>query len=447
MCYTDHSVWTVCAHVNHTQHTCKRGPILSRFSACLGWTGWSACKPSQKWVYRIRLGFCPECVEVFEPQFNTKDIRAILNYWTWKASTDSTDTRYSHGFTKGILKANPFDVPVFQIWGVPARPEPTEEEGLLEHELLARSLDLFWIPDHHNRLTAAIQARRATKDYFSSLAKGFIHTARRGCYPPRELVPRPGKQPDAESAMPLGVLAREGPDDDGAVVRSPPVDLTVPRTSVPRTRRTRHFLVESPHPEREQRRLGYRQGNPQFPPPQLRREDAFSVDDQDGEEFEDIELEDFQLTGRRLSWGSDIFEPRADEEQSDEEQSDEEHSVQVQVHDDDNASSAEPPMEVAMSLITSLVDDPYVEAQDAVAIWVTSVGPGRLLTGSPSRANTRIPEPRAISQSGNGEAALAMDTNQEVDPASVELPEMDVEEVYFFMDIPWPPSFQSSDLA
>lgn len=104
-------------------------------------------------------------------------------------------------------------------------------------------------------------------------------------------------------------------------------------------------------------------------------------------------------------------------------------------------------MEVAMSLITSLVDDPYVEAQDAVAIWVTSVGPGRLLTGSPSRANTRIPEPRTISQSGNGEAALAMDTNQEVDPASVELPEMDVEEVYLFMDIPWPPSFQSSDLA
>lgn len=40
-----------------------------------------------------------------------------------------------------------------------------------------------------------------------------------------------------------------------------------------------------------------------------------------------------------------------------------------------------------------------------------------------------------------------MDTNQEVDPASVELPEMDVEEVYFFMDIPWPPSSQSSDLA
>lgn len=447
MCYTDHSVWTVCAHVNHTQHTCKRGPILSRFSTCLGWAGWKACKPSQKWVYRIRLGFCPECVEVFEPQFNTKDIRAILNYWTWKAGADITDTRYSHGFTKGILKAHAFDVPVFQIWGIPARPEPSEEEGRLEHELLARSLDLFWIPDHHNRLSAAIQARRATKDYFGSLTKGFIHTARRGCYPPRELVPYRGQQSDAQSVIPSVFLAREGPDDDGAVVRSPPVDLTVPRT-----RRTRHVVVDSPHPERDQRRLSYRQGKSQFPPPQLRREDAFSVDDQDGEEFEDIELEDFPLTGGRLSWGSDISKPRADEDQSDEGQSeggqsDEEHSLQVQVHNDDNESSAEPPMEVAMSLITSLVDDPYVEAQDAVAIWVTNVGPGRLLTGPPRGVNTRIPEPRAISQSGNGEVALGMASYQEVDPASVELPETDMKEVYFFMDIPWPPSLQFSDLA
>lgn len=444
MCYTDHSVWTVCAHTNHTQHTCKRGPILSRFSACLGWTGWSACKPSQKWVYRIRLGFCPECVEVFEPQFNTKDIRAILNYWTWKANAGITDTRYSHdGSTKGILKAHPFDVPAFEIWGVPARPEPSEEEGRLEHELLARSLDLFWIPDHHNRLSAAIQARRATKDYFSSLAKGFIHTARRGCYPPRELVPCRGQQSNAGSAIPIGFLAREGPDDDGAVVSSPPVDLTVLRTQ--RTRRTRHALVDSPAPEREQRRVSYRQGKPQFSPPQLRREDAFSVDDQDGEEFHDIELEDFPLTGGRWSWGSDMLpspEPRADEGQSDEE-----HDLQDRVHDDDNASSAEPQMEVAMSLITSLVDNPYVEAQDAVAIWFTNPGPGRLLTGSPSWANTRIPEPRAMSQSGNGEAALGMDTDQEVDPASVELPEMDMKEIYFFMGIHWPPYFQSSDLV
>ncbi|KAK0749463.1 hypothetical protein B0T18DRAFT_106611 [Schizothecium vesticola] len=415
MCYRDHSVWTVCAHSNVTQHTCKRGPFLSTFSACLGW---SACKPNQKWVYRIRLGFCPECVEVFEPQFSTKDLRAILNYWTWKAGGDaSADTRYSHCSPRGILRAHPYDVPIFQIWGVPARPELPEEELLLEYELLARQLDMFWIPDGPNRLAAAIQARRATSDYFSALEKGLNHTGRRGCYPPREFIPHHGQQPDAEPVMPIGFLVRQGTDDEGSAVRHPPIDLTVPRT--------RHALVNSPARERVRSHLGNRRGNNHFAPPQLRREEAFLVDDQDGQEFHDIELDEFPLTGQWAS-ASEILSspaPRAGEGQLDEE-----HSHQDRVHNDGNAPSIEPSREVSMSLVTSLVDNPYVEARDAVAISFTNPGQRPVLTGSPSGANTRIPEPRAISRS----------RNQKVDPASVELPEVDMEEIYYFLRLQWP---------
>jgi len=425
MCYRDHSVWTVCAHSNVTQHTCKRGPFLSRLSACLGW---SACKPNQKWVYRIRLGFCPECVEFLEPQFNTKDLRAILNYWTWKAG--GADTRCSHCSPRAILRAHPCDVPVFQIWGVPARPELPEEELLLEYELLARQLDIFWIPDGPNRLAAAIQARRATSDYFSALEKGFSYTGRRGCYPPRELIPPRGQQPDAEPAMPIGFLVRQGTDDEGAAVRHPPVDLTVPRTL--------RAMVDSPVPERVLSHLGNRRGNNNFAPPQLRREEAFLVDEQDGQEFHDIELEGLPLA---IQWASASEILSSPEPRVGEGQPDDLHSHQDWVHDDSNAPSVESLRDVPMSLVTSLVDDPYVEARDAVAISLTKPRQIPVLTGFPSGANTRIPEPRAISRSLNHGAALGMDSDQEeVDPASVELTEVDMEEVYYFLHLPWPPA-------
>ncbi len=82
-----------------------------------------------------------------------------------------------------------------------------------------------------------------------------------------------------------------------------------------------------------------------------------------------------------------------------------------------------------------LVDDPNVQPQDAVVIRFTSPGPSRLLTMSPRGRPLPLPESHPGLPSSNDENPEA---TEEVDPASIPLPEVDVREILLLHGSPWP---------
>jgi hypothetical protein len=203
-------------------------------------------------------------------------------------------------------------------------------------------------------------------------------------------------------------------------------------------------LVDPPVPETASSRISRRREHISFAPPPLRREGACLGDDEDGGAIRDIESAPRPPYHKVVSsedWGRGLDHlPRVSSSSSEppagEEELDEEHHAPLNYseatpdNNGDNCSVSSSSIEVPMSLVTSLVDDPSVEPQDAVIIRFTSPGPRLILTVPPTREAPPLPQSRPFS--------LCPETSEEVDPASVPLPEMDTREVYHFMELPWP---------